>query len=73
MLHAQPQADPSTEDAITGDDADRPRFVGPSTEVPPRESWSTAKDFLSVAGTWVGDDLPELLELVKVLRSPAKF
>jgi len=53
---------------------DRPApSVGPKSDALGPESWSTARDLLPFAGTWVGDDLWDLLEEVKALRSEARF
>lgn len=38
-----------------------------------REEFSTARSLLKYAGTWEGDDLPELLRDVYKNRSQAKF
>ena len=37
------------------------------------EEFSTARSLLKYAGTWVGDDADELLELVYATRSEARF
>ena len=76
MVSVQHQSRPVTDEAREASEAEaEPQVVrnDPSGLVPPREQWSTAEDWLQFAGTWEGDDLPELLELVKATRGQARF
>jgi hypothetical protein len=57
--------------AVIEPEAERP--TGPDVEPKADDTFSTAEALLRHAGTWVGDDLEELLEEVYSLRGEAEF
>ena len=53
--------------------AEMPEIDQPATPEEGEEEFSTGRSLLKYAGTWVGDDADELLEVVYATRSESRF